>query len=474
MGCRWKPVGVAGRMCGMNPDVDAMADPAQSPSFWRILRFYVPLAIQGFSQSMTYLLVASIVSHGRLGAQEQAAFAQGNALTFLLGALGGGMITTGMVFGRSRTGMANFHRLSLSIAAVVAVLQVLVCIPPFSHITFTQVLGLDGELANIARFTTLLGIPMQYLFFVRNRSTALLYSEKKSGLSNMATMARIAFTALLAPIFVKAGLTGFVWGSVAMTLPVATETLLADKLSRPYRLALPDDDSCEKAPISKQLHFTIPLSMGGIMLSLSAVMVAVFLARVDEGSYTLPVHYIMMGVINPLGAAAMRTQAVTIAFPPDLCPRRRLRRFCLAAGLALSAVPLLFTLPVVSRWYFGSVQNLDATGIGMAARAMTVVAAIPLLQALRGHAEGMAALRRRPNAIMAGQAMYLASIVILLFALLETRFVPGYLMGGLSILAAVGISQLTVRAALVWNDFEDSYGNPSRRAGGVAREAHHP
>ena len=176
----------------------------------------------------------------------------------------------------------------------------------------------------------------------------------------------------------------------------------------------------------------------------------------------------MMGVINPLGFAAMRMQAVTIAFPPDVCPRGRLRRFCLVAGLALSAVPLLFTVPVVARWYFGSVQNLDAAGIGMATRAMAVVAVIPLLQALRGHAEGMAALRRRPNAIMAGQAMYLASIVILLFSLLETRAVPGYLMGGVSVMVAIAISQLTVRAALVWNDFEDSYGDPSRRAPGIS------
>ena len=455
-------------MGDMTQDVQSEEEAARNPSLWRISRFYVPLAIQAFSQSLTHLLVASIVSHSRLGAQELAAFAQGNALLFLLGALGGGMITTGMVFGRSRTGMANFHRLSLRIAGVVVLLQALICVQPFAHIMFTSVLGLEGELARVARLTTLLGIPMQFVFFVRNRSTALLYNEKKSGLSNMGTMARILVTASLAPIFVKAGLTGFFWGSVAMTLPVVAETLIAEALSRPFRLALPDDESCEKAPVAKQFHFTIPLSMGGIMLTLSTVMVAVFLSRVDEGGYTLPVHYIMMGVINPLGFAAMRMQAVTIAFPPDVCPRGRLRRFCLAAGLALSAVPLLFTVPVVARWYFGSVQNLDAAGIGMATRAMAVVAVIPLLQAFRGHAEGMAALRRRPNAIMAGQAMYLASIVILLFSLLETRAVPGYLMGGVSVMVAIAISQLTVRAALVWNDFEDFYGDPSRRAPGIS------
>ena len=454
-------------MGGMTENVDDGAEAARTPSFWRISRFYVPLAIQAFSQSLTYLLVASIVSHGRLGAQEQGAFAQGQSLLFLLGALGGGLVTTGMVFGRSRAGMANFHRLNMRVAGLVGLLQLLVCVPPFSDIAFHGILGLEGDLARIARWTTLLGIPMQAAFFFRNRSTALLYNEKRSGLSSTATMVRIAFTACLSPIFVHSGLTGFFWGSVAISLPVFAEAVLAEMFARPFRKALPDDDTCEKASVARQLHFTVPLSMGGIMLALSTVMVAVFLARAGDADYTLPVHYIMMGVVSPLGVAAMRTQAVTIAFPPDLCPRRRLRRFCLAAGIVLSAVPLLFTIPVVARWYFGSVQNLDAAGVGMAMRAMVVVAAIPLLQALRGHAEGMAAIRRRPNAIMAGQAMYLASIVILLFTLLETRAVPGYLMGGVSVLVAIAISQLTIRAALVWNDFEDSYGDPSRRAPGL-------
>jgi hypothetical protein len=40
-------------------------------------------------------------------------------------------------------------------------------------------------------------------------------------------------------------------------------------------------------------------------------------------------------------------------------------------------------------------------------------------------------------------------------------------MGGVSVLVAIAISQLTIRAALVWNDFEDSYGDPSRRAPGL-------
>lgn len=434
----------------------------RAPS-WQITRFYVPLAIQALSQSLTYPLVASIVTHGRLGADEYAAFAQGQSLMFVLGALGGGLITTGMVFGRSRTGMANFQRLTLRIAGVVALLQVLICLPPFDTIMFSRVLGLNDSLASIARWTMFLGIPMQFGFSLRNKPLVALYNERKSGLANAATLGRIALTACLSPLFVHLGLTGYVWGSVAMTVPVFGEVFLTRVFGRRAIEALTDDESDEKAPLSKQLHFTIPLSFGGIMLSLSSFMIAVFLARAEHPEVALSVHYIVMGMVNPLGFAAIRMQSVVIAFPPQKYGTRQIFNFAFWGGLLLSAILLLFQFPGLSNWYFGRVQNLSDASVSFAKTAVLLVAVVPLLQALRGHAEGLAAVRRRPNAILSGQAMYFATMVLSLFVFLETKAVPGYLMGGLSILLSLTMAVVTVRIALVWNDFEDSYGDPMRR-----------
>ena len=60
---------------------------------------------------------------------------------------------------------------------------------------------------------------------------------------------------------------------------------------------------------------------------------------------------------------------------------------------------------------------------------------------------------RRPNAILAGQAVYLAAIVCSLFVCLNTD-VPGYLMGVISYLVAVSLTFLTVRMGLVLADEE--------------------
>ena len=135
------------------------APSAAKEGWWRtqgrMLRFFVPLAVQSASQSLSFLLVASIVAHGHLREQELAAYAQGQSIIWILGAIGGGLITTCMVFGRSRTGMANFLRLNVAIMAAAVALELLCCVPPLDGAVFGGLLGLSGEKAWIARRTLL-------------------------------------------------------------------------------------------------------------------------------------------------------------------------------------------------------------------------------------------------------------------------------------------------------------------------------
>lgn len=424
--------------------------------------FYMPLAIQALSQSLTYPLVASIVSHGHLGSDELAAFSQGQSLLSLMGAIGMGLITTGMVFARTKSGMANYGRLVMRIAAVVGVLQFIACMPPFNNFFFSRILGLNDELAEIARWATFLGIPLQFAFFLRNKHVVQLYNEKRSDLANIATLMRILVTACLSPIFVRLGMTGFFWGSVALTLPVFGEACLSKLFAKPYMDAL-TDDSGEIASVGKQLRFTIPLSFGGILMSLSAFMVAVFISRAESPETSLAIHYIIMGVINPLGFAAIRMQSVVIAFPPAIYGKRRVATFAVCAGLLLSSCSIFMQIPQVAQWYFSNVQNLPPEHVALAQNAMLLIGLLPLVQSLRGHAEGLAAIKRRPNAILAGQAVYLATMVLALFVLLSTGALPGYLMGAAAIHLAAFMALVTVCAGLVWGEFEDSYGNPAER-----------
>jgi len=413
----------------------------------RATQFYIPLIIQAVSQSLTYPLVASIVSHGDHGVRDLAAFAQGQALMFVISACGGGLLTTGMVFARSKEGFALFKRLNLLMTIVLLVLQACACLPAIHPVIFESILGLKGPMAEIAREVLFLSIPMQFLFFIRTPALTALYNARASSVANWATLGRIALTGILTPIFIHYGLVGYKMGLIAMTIPVLLEMLLAQWLAKPYIREL--QPATERvASIRSQLLFTLPISFGGILLALSGFMVGAFIARAADAERMLPIHYVAMGIVNPVSYSALRMQAVVLAFPPTDPRGHHLFRYAFAAGLVLMLFPLMGQIPFVAKWYFGTIQNLPAQDIPLAMHAMLAITLLPVIQTIRGHAEGLAAWLKRPNAILAGQAVYLGTIVCSLFVCLNLG-VSGYMMGVISYLVAVSLTFLTVRMGLI-------------------------
>jgi len=430
----------------------------------RAAKFYIPLLIQAAAQSLTYPLVASIVSHGKNGVVDLAAFAQGQAVMFMIGALGGGLLTTGMVFGRDAEGFRAFKRLNLWMCVVLAVLQALACLHPFDKIVFHGILGLAAPMDETSRQVLFYSIPLQIFFFMRTPGLVALYNARASAAANWGTLSRIALTACLTPLFVRLGWVGHLMGTLAMTGPVLIEWLLVQWMATPYiRRLVPGSD--QQAGFKAQFLFTIPLSFGGVLLAAAGFMIGAFITRAPHPEQMLPIHYVTMGVINPVGFAAIRMQAVVLSFPPRDNKDHSVFRFALVAGLLLAIFPLVGQIPTVAQWYFGQVQNVPAADIPLAMRAMLLMSVLPIIQSLRGHAEGLAAWRKRPNAILAGQAMNLASLVCALFISLNLG-VPGYLMGVIAILVAVVMTLVTIRMGLVWADMEDTF-RPPRGVRGV-------
>jgi len=427
---------------------------------WRAAAFYFPLMVQSFSQSLTYPLVASIVSHGPNGVKDLAAFAQGLSMMFVIGAIGGGLLTTGMVFGRDAEGFRLFKRLNILMAVVLLAVQAGVCLPGVERVVFTSILGLQAPMNQVARQVLLHSIPLQLLFFLRNPALVALYNARASKAANWATLCRIALTGLLAPLFVRLGWVGHNMGLLAMTIPVSLEMALASLLARPYVRGLGPAQGAV-ATLRTQLVFTIPISFGGVLLSLSGFMVGAFIARAADAARMLSIHYVTMGIINPVGYAALRMQAVVLAFSPRDRRATDILRFAVVSGCVLALLPLAGQIPAVAGWYFGTVQQLPEADIPFAMRAMLSITVLPALQALRGHAEGLAAWLKRPNAILAGQAVYLASMVCTLFICLNTG-VPGYLMGITAILTSVLLTLFTVRIGLLWAEMEENFGRTPR------------
>ena len=411
----------------------------------RATRFYVPLLIQAFSQSLTYPLVAAIVSHGPSGVSTLTAFAQGQIVMFLIGAIGGGLIMTGMVFARTRAGYLNFIRLNTWMMAALLAIQALAALPPFDALVFRQMLNLPPDLAATARQTLLWGIPLQATFFVRNVPLVILFNARASATANNATFIRILLTILASCLFVRIGWVGALWGLVAMTIPTFAELLFSYVFARRYVRELHDDTPADST--LAQFRFTMPLALGGFLLAAAPLMVATFVGRTADSVAMLAIHYVTIGLANAVGYAALRMQAVTIQFPPEYDGDRRILRYAVVSGLALGGFLLLPTLPGIADWYFHTVQSSPPENVGKARIAMLVYAIWPVLQTVRGNAEGFAAVRKRPSAVLSGQIAYLCTLVTVLAATLHLGM-PGWLMGVTAILLATVATTTAVRTHL--------------------------
>jgi hypothetical protein len=404
------------------------------PSAKRLTAYFVPLALQAASQSLSYPLIAMVASHGEGGALNLAGVAQANLLMFLAATVGYGLVTAGMVFARTRTGYTRFVAINNLLTLVTVTVQALICVPAVGHLIFGRLLGLPSSIETPARAAFPLTILLNVLFNARNPSQVLLYNNGASGRASTATFVRIGMTLLLSPVFCWAGLVGPRWAMVCQTIPVAMETVLSWWYSRPFEAALAEADA---APPTRKgiLLFTLPLSLGGFLMTLSGTILGAVIARAGHAEHVLPAYYLAAGLANPAAYAASRVQNVVINFPPRSRDDRLTLRFAVTAGALLSLVPLIFLLPGLSHWYYVSVQRLPASDLHLVYTTALLFIGFPITVALRYHREGLAALARRTPTILAGHITYVATLAVIASTCLALR-VPGNVLGPLAVAAS--------------------------------------
>ena len=426
----------------------------------RVTRFYIPLLLQAFSQSLSYPLVAGIVTHGVYGVNALTAFSQGLMIMFMIGAIGGGLITTGMVFAKTWYGYFSFRRLNSIMMCSLVALQCVPALPPFNTWIFEGFFNLPPDLAEVSRWTLLFGSVMNAGFFVRNVPMVVLFNNLESGKANNATILRIAATLACSIAFPRAGLVGPAWGLFALTLGVWLETLVTWLYARPFVAMLPnrprDGGSVADLPVSspslllEQFRFTMPLALGGFLLACSPLVIAAFVSRSADPADMLAIHYVTLGVANPVAFAALRLQTVAVKFLPEYRGDRRLLVYAVAAGLLLGVIPLAFSTPWLGDWYFGSFQNVPPRILGTTRLAIGIYSLICVIHAVRARIEGIAAAKKRPQAVMWGQIAYTVSLFVVCAVLLPLGC-PGWVIAISAIFVAPVCVTIAVYTALGWS-----------------------
>ena len=420
-----------------------------------VTKFYLPLMLQAFSQSVTYPLVAGIVTRGEFGVNALTAFTQGLMIMFMIGALGAGLVTTGLIFAKTRYGYDTFRRLNALMMAALLTLQCIPSLPPFDRWVFEGFFALPPDLAKIAARVLLCGTVMNAGFFLRNVPMVVLFNNYESGKANNATILRILVTLALSYFFPALGWIGPDWGLLALTLGVWCEYLLTWYYARPYVAEL-QSPALNSQPstlnlLFEQFRFTMPLALGGFLLATSPLVIASFVGRTADAADMLVIHYVTLGVANPVAYGALRMQPVAVKFLPEYPGDRRLLWYAIAVGLLLGVIPLAFATPWLAHLYFGVYQNVPEKLLPTVRLAIAIYGAISVIHAVRARIEGIAAARKRPKAVMAGQIAYTVSLLAVCAAMLPSGC-SGWTIAITAIFVAPVSTALTVYASLAFYD----------------------
>ena len=427
-----------------------MNSPTSRPAnSWPLARFFIPLAIQAASQALSYPLVAMVASRGPGGPLNLAGLAQANIVMFFFGMFAISYVTTGMVFAKTREGYQKFRLVTLLTGFTVVIIQAILCTPFLAHFIFGNIIGLPATIEQPARIGFLVSIPLQFLFFLRIPYFVVMYIGKATGKASLATIGRITLTALLSPLFCFLGLVGPVWAVVCLTIPVAIEVLMSRIFADPFLKSL--TSSPESPPGALEIFwFNLPLSIGGYFLSMSAIILAGFIARTPDPDRILPVYYLALGLANPMAFAATRIQTIVLAFPPQSKKDRRTLHFALAAGLILGLLPLSFSLPGLIEFYYVKLQKLNPQDLELVRWTAVSLVFFPFSVAIRAQSEGLAAWQKKPVTVLTGHALFLTTIVTTGFTLLQFG-VPGHLIGPVGLTLGSLASSATMRIFLNWS-----------------------
>jgi len=379
-------------------------------SFSVLAFYFIPLALQALSQSITYPLVAAVASRGVGGAINIAGLAQANVVQFFIASMGAGIFIAGMIFGKTSEGYHAHKRICYYMGLVLTSLQAIVCIPYVAHLILGVIMGLPEDMEKSSYTALLTGIPLQFIFAIRTPFLTNLFVHKATGRAYAATFGRILLTVMLAYVFCMVEFTGPFWAIICLTIPVLLENFVLYIMSKPFIKALPVSG---KRPTDRAiLTYAASFSLGQLFISLSGYVIASFASRAPKPEIMLPVYYAVISLFNAVSFAATRIAATVITFYEDGANRRILKKFTFVSSLVLGFVPLIFIIPFFCRWYYLDVQHLPESTVPIIIQTSLMLIFMPLTIGMRAYCEGKAAYLKKPVAILSGQAIFIAMIAL--------------------------------------------------------------
>ena len=397
-------------------------------------RFYTPLAATSLLLTATNPILAAALARSvdpvTALAGYQAAFA-------VCGVLYAPLFVVQQVAAARLLAAGSFSpvtRFAYLTGAVLSLIGALIAYTPAGDLVFARLVGVSPEVLSESVQAMRWLWPVPFLTAVRAAHQGRLVAGHRTVPIAGATGGRTAILAVVAFGLLATG--GGAWlGAAAFTAGMIVEMAVV-RWARTPDLKLERDDA--EADHENIVRFSAPLMFNALLWWTTPLIITAVLARTAEPDQAIAAFLVVEAVAWFIAAPVGQLQHASIALVRCSETHRRVRRWGGFVALAMMALLLLLSIPVLRDPVLRFVFALEEGLLGVAGPALPIAAGYPLLYGIRQYYQGLFVRSGRPAVVGAGALLRVVSIVA------AALFMQNAVVGGAVLGVGLAVFGLTI------------------------------
>jgi hypothetical protein len=221
------------------------APPIEKPLTWRLFgAFYIPLMMTSLLMLLANPIGSAALSRMPQALDSLAVWSVVTGLVFILRSLGIAYNEVVVALLEETGSFANLKRFAEILSGVSTLILLLITATPLSILWFAKITALSPELAELARLSLWLALPLLALSVMQSwYQGAILYNRRTSGITESVVIYLLTSIAILVIGVWWRKVTGLYVGMAALTISVLLQTIWLGFRSIPARLEVRSRDS---------------------------------------------------------------------------------------------------------------------------------------------------------------------------------------------------------------------------------------
>lgn len=344
------------------------------------------------------------------------------------------------------TGHHSYRRLKLFTDILnlgVTVVQLVMLIPPVFNFIVIRLMGVPGEIAQIAHTALVIFLPWAASIGYRRFYQGILIRNNLTRRVTYGTLVRLSVIVIMGAVLYSAGIPGAYVGAGAMSLAVFSEAIATRMMATGTlkMLKVKEDTENGKINLRSIARFYYPLALTSILSLGVHPFVTFFLGRSHMAVESLAVLPVVNSLVFIFRSVGLSFQEVNIA----LIGRQRqnyriLRSYAVYLGIAVTVLISVMAFTPLANLWFVNVSGLSAGLADLSYLPLKIMILLPALTVLLNFQRSLLVINATTGPVSEATAVELIGIIAVMLVCVVFLNLIGVVAAAIAFIAGKGMS----------------------------------